>query len=119
VLLIGYSQGADTLPFMVNRLPETLRRQVGAVALIGVSDRAFFEFHVRHWLGSPTGGLSTRPEIADARLRPLVCIYGEQESDSPCRGLDGPAVRRVALPGGHHFDGDYAGVARAILAAAS
>jgi type IV secretory pathway VirJ component len=119
VLLIGYSQGADTLPFMVNRLPETLRRLVGAVALIGVSDRAFFEFHVSHWLGAPAGGLSTRPEIADARLRPLVCIYGEQESDSPCRSLNGPDVRRVALPGGHHFEGDYAGVARAILTAAS
>ena len=104
---------------MVNRLPETLRGLVGAVALLGVSDEAFFEFHLSHWLGSPARGLPTRPEITNANLRPLVCVYGAEEADSPCRNLDGPRIRRVMLPGGHHFDGDYAGVARAILAAAS
>ena len=31
IILIGYSTGADTLPFMVNRLPEALKSKVHAV----------------------------------------------------------------------------------------
>ena len=117
VLLIGYSQGADTLPFMVNRLPQESRRLVKATALVAVSDEAFFEFHVSHWLGTPTGGLPTAPELANGRLGPVACIYGKDEADSPCRKPHGAGFREVSLPGGHHFDGDYAGVAQAILAA--
>ena len=117
VLLIGYSQGADTMPFMVNRLPQESRRLVGATALIALSNEAFFEFHISHWLGTPTGGLPTEPEMANARLGSVACIYGKDEGDSPCRRFRGGAVRAVPLPGGHHFDGDYAGVAQAILAA--
>jgi type IV secretory pathway VirJ component len=117
VLLIGYSQGADTMPFLVNRLPAESHRLVKATALIGVGAEAFFEFHVSHWLATPTGGLPTEPEMANGRLGPVTCIYGTDETDSPCRKPHGRDFREVALPGGHHFDGDYAGVAQAILAA--
>jgi type IV secretory pathway VirJ component len=54
--------------------------------------------------------------MGNTRLRPVACIFGKDEDDSPCRKLHGGDVRAVALPGGHHFDGDYAGVAQAILA---
>jgi type IV secretory pathway VirJ component len=117
VLLIGYSQGADTMPFMVNRLPEESRRMVRATALIALSNEAFFEFHVSHWLGTPAGGLPTAPEVTSGRIGPVACVYGKDETDSPCRKLHGPDLRSIALPGGHHFDGNYAGVAQAILAA--
>jgi type IV secretory pathway VirJ component len=117
VLLIGYSQGADTMPFMGNRLPEESRRLVGATALIALSDEAFFEFKVSHWLGTPTGGLPTAPEVESGRIGQVLCVYGKEEADSLCRKLHGAGIRAVRLPGGHHFDGDYAAVAQAILAA--
>jgi type IV secretory pathway VirJ component len=116
VLLIGYSQGADTMPFMVNRLPEESHRLVTATALVALSDEAFFEFHVSHWLGMPTGGLPTAPEVMSGRLGPVTCIYGKEEIDSPCRKDHGPGIQSIELPGGHHFDGAYATVAQAILA---
>ncbi len=117
VLLIGYSQGADTMPFMVNRLPEESRSLVKETALIALSDEAFFEFRLSNWLGTPTGGLPTAPEVASGRMGPVACIYGKDETDSPCRNDHGPGFQSIALPGGHHFDGDYAGVALAILTA--
>jgi type IV secretory pathway VirJ component len=117
VLLIGYSQGADTMPFMVNRLAAETRRLVKATALIAVSKEAFFEFHVTHWLGQPTGGLPTLPELQKASMGSLLCVYGGDEKDSPCLELKGEGVRKVLLPGGHHFDGDYGGVAQSILSA--
>ena len=36
VLLIGYSQGADVLPFAVNRLPEATRARVRLAAVLGL-----------------------------------------------------------------------------------
>jgi type IV secretory pathway VirJ component len=117
VLLIGYSQGADTLPFMVNRLTAESRRLVKATALIAVSEEAFFEFHVTHWLGTPTGGLPTLPELEKGSMGQVLCVYGGDEKDSPCLGLKGEGLRKVPLPGGHHFNGDYGSVAQSILSA--
>lgn len=117
VLLVGYSQGADTIPFMANRLPDESRSLVKTTALIALSDEAFFEFHVSHWLGTPTGGLPTAPEVTSGRMGPVACVYGKSETDSPCRKLHGAGLRPIELPGGHHFDGDYAAVAQATLTA--
>ena len=40
VLLIGYSQGADVLPFAVNRLPRDAAAQVALAAVLGLSPHA-------------------------------------------------------------------------------
>jgi type IV secretory pathway VirJ component len=114
-LLIGYSQGADTLPFMVNRLPEATRRMVGLTALLGISDSAFFEFHVTHWLGNPSGGLPTAPELAAWRGSPYLCLYGAEDDDSACAQITGRDGTAVKMSGGHHFGGSYADVAEQIV----
>jgi type IV secretory pathway VirJ component len=46
VLLVGYSFGADVLPFLVNRLPSSALARISSVSLLGLSDTAAFEFHV-------------------------------------------------------------------------
>lgn len=117
VLLLGYSQGADTLPFMINRLSADTARLVKGTVLIGMGSEAFFEFHVSHWLGTPKGGLPTRPEVMSGWLGSVLCIYGQDDDDSACRGLRGPRVREVALAGGHHFDGNYTTLTAAIVSA--
>jgi type IV secretory pathway VirJ component len=119
VLLIGYSQGADVLPFAVNRLPGQTRARVALAAVMGMSDRAVFEFHLTNWVSDDKSGLATLPEINRITGVPVLCIYGAEESDSLCPQLDAKKFNIVKLKGGHHFDGDYAGLARQILAAAN
>src|SRR5215471_6726055 len=63
VLLIGYSFGADVLPFVVNRLPADLRSRIASVSLLGIDARASFEVHVAEWIGAAGGGPPTRPEL--------------------------------------------------------
>jgi type IV secretory pathway VirJ component len=118
VLLIGYSQGADVLPFAVNRLPAATRALVALVAVMGMSEHALFEFHVSSWISDSDSGPATLPEISRIAGVPVLCIYGADESDSLCPKLDPKRFNIVKLKGGHHFDGDYDSLARQILIAA-
>ena len=118
VLLIGYSFGADVLPFIYNRLTLETRGRVQSISLLGLSATASFEFHLSDWIpGSDGDGLHTVPEIAamgsSARV---LCLYGADEKDSACPAVRRPGVKVLELEGGHHFDGDYAALARQILA---
>ena len=118
VLLVGYSQGADVLPFAVNRLPTATRARVALTAIMGMSEHALFEFHVSSWISDSNSGPATLPEIDRITGMPVLCIYGADESDSLCPKLDAAKFIIVKLKGGHHFDGDYGNLARQILEAA-
>ncbi|HET7753768.1 MAG TPA: AcvB/VirJ family lysyl-phosphatidylglycerol hydrolase [Anaeromyxobacteraceae bacterium] len=116
VLLLGYSRGADVLPVGVAHLGADVLDRVRLVALLGPSLDAELEIHVADlFQGGPKG----TPILGDARAIPtaLLCVYGSEESaESVCPLLAGrPATRVVALPGGHHFDGDYDAVANLLL----
>ena len=117
VLLVGYSFGADVLPFVVNRLPADLRARVVSVSLLGIDANASFEVSVADWVGGGDGGPRTVPEVAALAPLPVLCIYGAGEADSICPGLPaGGAVTRAQVGEGHHFSGEYAALADRILA---
>jgi type IV secretory pathway VirJ component len=116
-VLVGYSFGADVLPFLVTRLPADLRSKVALVALLGPSHEATFEFHVAEWLGSDgDAGKPTLPEVSRLAGIPLLCVYGEKEEDSLCRDLPAGLARLLPTAGAHHFGGDYTKLATAVLA---
>jgi type IV secretory pathway VirJ component len=115
VLLIGYSQGADVLPFVANRLPAATALHVPLVVMMGLGQKAAFEFQVANWLTAPVSGLPILPETQRMPAGLGMCLYGADEKDSSCPQLDGTRTQLVKLPGGHHFDGDYDKLARLIL----
>jgi len=119
VLLVGYSFGADVLPFLVNRLPTPARARISSVSLLGLSDTAAFEFHMSSWLGS--GGDTERPTAPEvARMTvPVTCVHGADETDSACLALKGPRVRIVPVGSGHHFGGNYERLVELILSPAA
>lgn len=107
VLLIGYSQGADVLPFIINRLPPQTRSRIRLAALLGPGHKAQFEFRLANWLGGDEHGLPIRPEIERIGSTRLLCVYGADEPDALCPTLSKSNVRTLKLPSGHHYDGDY------------
>jgi type IV secretory pathway VirJ component len=115
-LLIGYSQGADVLPFALDRLPAATRPRIAHTVLMGLGAEASFEFHVGNWIGNDDeDALPIRPVAEKLSAATTLCLYGEDETDSLCPRL-GQAVRAYQLPGGHHFGGDYGHIADVILA---
>ena len=55
------------------------------------------------------------PEVRKLRGSKILCLYGEEENESPCRQLDRNLAQSFVLRGGHHFGGDYEAIARIIL----
>ncbi len=116
VLLVGYSFGADVLPFVVKRLPAELRAHIASVSLLGIDAHASFEISIADWVGNGATGPATEPEVTGLGQLPVLCIYGEGETDSICPGLPPGAIVREQIGHGHHFSGDYARLAARILA---
>jgi type IV secretory pathway VirJ component len=114
VLLIGYSQGADVLPFVVNRVPAATREAIQLTALIGVSRTAAFEFHVSSWFGG-SGDLPVKPETDKLSSSDTLCLYGEDDDDSLCPTIGADHAKVINLAGGHHFGGDYRKLAELII----
>ena len=120
VLLIGYSLGADVLPFLATRLPPALQDRTALVALVGPSHRTDFAFHVTEWLpgGARNAPYAVLPEVERLTGFRVLCLYGGDDTDTICPTLDRKRFDVVELPGGHHFNGDYARIADMILRAA-
>ncbi len=118
VALIGYSFGADVIPFAYNRLPPSLREHVVLIALLGLSKAADFEISVRGWLGEPPGpdALPVLPQATKIPPQLIQCFYGENETDTACPALASRGVETFRRNGAHHYDGNYEVLADAILA---
>lgn len=119
VMLIGYSQGADVLPFAVNRLAPDTRAQLLQAVYLALSNNAAFEFHVTNWMSDDVAdAIPTMPEILKLKAAQNFCVYGEGDDEQVCSKVLPGHLRVQALTGGHHFDGDYAHLADIILTAA-
>lgn len=117
VVLIGYSLGADVLPFMVSRLPTSMRDNISGVVLLGPSAAAQFEFHVADWLGiaSSEAGAPVLPELEKLSGLRVLCVSGSEERNTVCRKVDPAKIEVEIMGGGHHFSGDYAAMAAMIV----
>ncbi|MDR7096693.1 virulence factor family protein [Hydrogenophaga laconesensis] len=114
-LLIGYSQGADVLPFAVPRLPATSRGLVAHTVLIGPGEKASFEFRLSNWVKRDSGGLPLKPELQKLTAANTLCVYGTGDRDTICPRVPAGQVTGVPLPGDHHFNGNYQKLADEIL----
>ena len=121
VTLVGYSFGADILPFLYNRLPAGEQAHVHRLSLLALSRSADFEIHVTGWLGvdgPSSDSRRTAPELA--RLPPglVQCFYGAADAESGCLLPELNGAELIRTEGGHHFDGRYEALADAIMAPA-
>ena len=102
IVIIGYSRGADTAPFVVNRWPSDLRARVRSLGLIGLSDNASFEFHWEDLaidVSRPTD-IPTRPELEKLAGLSILCFRGEDEQKSACASPVG-GMRTIVHDGKH------------------
>ncbi|MFL9960864.1 virulence factor family protein [Paraburkholderia sediminicola] len=119
IALVGYSFGADVMPFAYNRLPQEQRAKVSLIALLGFAPDADFQIRVGGWLGMPASdkALKVRPELTKVPPAIVQCFYGAEEEDTLCPALDKSGIEVIRTSGDHHFGGDYNAMERRILSA--
>ena len=120
VVLVGYSRGADMMPFVANRLPADSKARVGLLALVGLEQRASFELHWTDLVLNRTRAtdLPVLPELERLRGLRMLCVYGEDERDSMCRSLDPQLATPIVHAGPRQLKGRSApDLARLIVGA--
>ena len=115
VMLIGYSFGADTLPFAYPLLDKVVRDRVQLLALLAPGRSTSFQVTVTGWLGISDKGYDIPPAIAALPAQLVLCVYGREDSDSACADRLVHRATILRTEGGHHFDGDYAALAKTML----
>jgi type IV secretory pathway VirJ component len=117
VVAIGYSFGADVLPFMLNRLPAESLQKIRIITLLGPSSTADFQFHLTDWFASRQRSTSkpVLPEIEKLRGKKILCFYGTEDNDQLCDTLDQGLAKATSIPGGHRFGKGYQPIVNAIV----
>lgn len=118
VILIGYSFGADVLPFIANNLSDSTRQKISLIALLGMGKTAAFEFRLSSWMDADKSPdrRPILPEIEKLHWAKSICIYGVEDDDANCLPTAQYGVKAISMSGDHHFDENYDALVQHIIA---
>jgi type IV secretory pathway VirJ component len=104
MLLIGYSLGAEIVPFIVTRLSDQMKSQVTSV-LLSPETNTDFEIHISNMLGmgNRQNTYNVTQEIIKMQAVPTLIIYGEGEKSKVPELLKGTSIKVSLIPGDHHY----------------
>jgi len=112
-VLAGYSFGADVIPFIVNKLPDLVKKKLVSVVLLSPSTSTDFEVHWAELLGwNKKRTMDVVAEINKMSLQKTIIISANNEDDFPLKDIKLKNYVNEILPGGHHFEGDTDEVAK-------
>jgi type IV secretory pathway VirJ component len=116
VMLIGYSFGADMLPFAWPLLDAKVQARTRLLALLAPEKETEFHVSVEGWFGIKGGSHSVVDAMKALPPDPVLCVFGVEEiADTPCKPETLPGMEIVHTPGEHHFDEDYPKLGQTIL----
>jgi type IV secretory pathway VirJ component len=109
-LLIGYSLGAEIIPFIINRLPEKMGSNVVSAVLLSPQINTDFEIHISNMLGlgSHQNSYKVIDEILKMKVDPTLVIFGDGEKTDVPELLSGTKIKIEKIPGDHHYKSNSA-----------
>ena len=115
-ILLGYSFGADVVPFLPAQLSPNLSRVLSGVVMMSPDQTGDFEIHVMDMLS--LGSSKDKYDVLDAikKLQRLIVIamFGDQEPAEDVKAFRDTGVFIEVLPGSHHYNKDAPAVVNAI-----
>jgi type IV secretory pathway VirJ component len=115
IVLIGYSFGADVLPFVLNRLPKNIADKIKVSFLMASSGSTDFVIHIADLFGSgKRRGMDVLSEVNKISNQKIVILNSSDDKQLDPGKITIKHITEV-LPGGHHFDGDIDEIVKAIV----
>jgi type IV secretory pathway VirJ component len=107
-ILVGYSLGAEIVPFVVNNLPYQIRSELESVVLLSPDNTTDFEIHISNMvgMGNRQNTYNVVNEIVKMPETNTLIIYGDGEKTDVPALLSGSAVKIRKIPGDHHYKFD-------------
>lgn len=115
-ILVGFSFGADVMPFIVNRLPSGLMNSCRGVVLFSPGTSTDFEIHIAQMLSNHRKWKYDVVQEMEA-MKPikLLCFFGDEEHEFPVKILSKPDWEVMYLKGGHHYEENKDDVGKMVL----
>jgi len=109
LILIGFSFGAEVLPFSLSKLSDGTKHSIKSIILLNPGLASDFEIKISDWIlpDDEKGEFNVKLGIKEIKDYPTFCLYGEDDEDNACMGVGSANVKVIPQPGDHHFDGDY------------
>ena len=107
-IIMGYSQGAEVVPFVFNRLPEEMKQKTKSIIMLSPEETTDFEVHISNMLGlgNKQNTLDVISEISKIKNKRQICIFGENEKTKVPLLIKNSNIEFVYVPGDHHFKGN-------------
>lgn len=103
LVLIGYSFGADVMPFIVNKLPAAVQQRIKSVILLSPGATTDFEIHWSDMLGmDKKRSMDVVAEVAKLRANTVILAGSDEKSVYQSKAKTNYHLE--ILPGGHHYD---------------
>jgi type IV secretory pathway VirJ component len=117
-VLMGYSFGANVVPFLVNRFSPEIRSKVKIIALMSPDEKADFEIHISDMINifGERGDYNVKSEMLKMKEKALL-IFGSDEA-SKFDDLPKKQFKQITISGGHHYGDNFDALANGIVGAA-
>ena len=107
-ILIGYSFGANAVPFINNRLALPLKDQSKGLFCLSPSETGDFEIRLSDMLNfGGKGAYHVLDELQKVKNVKPICFFGEDEASVEEKIFTAKGVKVIVIPGGHHYDNKY------------
>jgi type IV secretory pathway VirJ component len=107
VVLMGYSFGANIIPFIIDRLPADIKSKVSMAIMLSPDDHADFEFHFASWLDkSSKDAFPVLPEILKLNGLKTLVFFGDEEKDPLKHDIPANIAKIIEVPGDHRYKDD-------------
>ncbi|WP_343562501.1 AcvB/VirJ family lysyl-phosphatidylglycerol hydrolase [Sphingobacterium sp.] len=117
LFIVGYSFGADAVPFIINRIDPLVKKNVRSIVLLEPSVSTDLEIHIADILGrsSAKRSLDVVAEINRIEGIKTSIVLGDDEAEFPVEKIRLKNFSKKYLPGGHHFSGNADKVVKTTL----
>jgi type IV secretory pathway VirJ component len=116
IIMLGYSFGADVIPFIYLGCSSRLASQVQGICLLSPSEHTDFEVHLLQMLGGGSkNGESVIGAINSISTEPILLVFGDDEKEFPILQLSIKNYKTIYLQGGHHYEHAIESLSRIIV----